>query len=126
MTDNITVEPTTETDFVYGLGILAVVAQLELSTGILVACLPTLAPFYSKCVASIVPKLRQQSRKHSSQKHLKKACHTIGSARRAGFRKRAFNRSDENTSLELEEGGVSGTSVALVSSSVGVNDNLDD
>lgn len=122
----ITVESTTQTDFVYGLGNIGVVTLFELWIGVLVACLPTLAPFYSKYLAPTVSKLREKSSKHTSQKQLKEARHTIGSAGGPGFKKKNFNRLDEDTLLELEEGRVSGTSAAIVSSSTRVGEGFED
>lgn len=113
----ITVESTTQTDFVYGLGNIGVVTLFELWIGILVACLPTLAPFYSKYLAPTVSKLREKSSRHISQRQLKEARHTIGSTGGPGLKKKNFKRLDEDTLLELEEGRVSGTSAAIVSSS---------
>lgn len=122
----ITVESTTKTDFVYGLGNIGIVTMFELWVGIIVACLPTLAPFYSKYLAPIMSTLYKKSQKHSSSRRLKEAQHTIGSADSPNFRKKNFNRLDDDTLLELEEGGIYGTTAAMVSSSATVKDDFED
>lgn len=122
----ITVESTTQTDFVYGLGNIGLVTHLEVWIGITVACLPTLAPFYAVYLAPMISKLSNTSAKHTSKRKLKEAQHTIGSSDSRGFMKRNFNRLDSETLLELEEGRVSGKNQAMVSSPATNKDNCED
>ncbi|MCJ1479458.1 hypothetical protein MMC13_008144 [Lambiella insularis] len=100
----ITVQAVTEIDFVYGLGNIALVAHLEVWLGIIVACLLTLPPLFSKYVTPLVSKFPGYSSKRTIGRQLKEAQHTIGSSETRGFCKKNFSRLDTTSLLELEEG----------------------
>lgn len=98
----VTVQSITQTDFVHGLGKIGLVTHLELWLGIIVACLPTLAPLYSRYLSPVMSRV---SHKRTETRKLKEAEHTIGSDGSRHFRKKNFNRLDQDASLlELEEG----------------------
>lgn len=103
----ITIDSTTRTDFVYGLGNIALVALLEVWCGIIVACMPTLAPFYSKHLAPLISNLLSFSAQHATGRHLKLAHHTIGSLRTHRVQKRNFDPLDSMILVELEDGQLS-------------------
>ena len=100
----ITVDTTTRIDFAYGFYNMALVALLEVWCGIIVACMPTLAPFYSKHLAPLISKLLTLSAKHTSKVQMEKAHRTIGSSGPPRFRKSSFDPLDSITLFELEEG----------------------
>lgn len=97
-----TAQSVTQTDLVHGLGNIDLVTLLEVWIGIIVACLPTLTPLYSRYLSSVVSRI---SRKRTKQRQLKEAQHTIGSNGSRIFNKKNFNRLNKEASLlELEEG----------------------
>ena len=67
-----------------------------------------------------VLKLREKSQRHSILRPIKKARHIFDIIDIPGPKKNSFNRLDEDTILELEEGGFSRTSATLVGSSARV------
>ena len=102
----ITVQATTEKDFVYGLGNIGLVTHLEVWLGIIVACLPTLTPLFSKYVGPMVSKISGgSSGKRSGQRQLREAQNTIGGGS-GGYSKKNYGRLDKDSLLdrELEEG----------------------
>jgi hypothetical protein len=109
----ITVQSITQTDFVYGLGNIGLVTHLEVWIGIIIACLPTLTPLFSKYIAPIASRISWLSGKSTGPRQLKEAKHTIGSARMRGFNKGDFKRLDKDSLLELEEGNNFTTAEAL-------------
>ncbi|KAL8906218.1 MAG: hypothetical protein Q9171_006361 [Xanthocarpia ochracea] len=114
----ITVHPTTKNDFVYGLGNIGLVTHLEVWIGISVACIPTLAPLYSKYLAPMVSRIRSGSPEHTSQREIKSPNDTVGSPKGRGFWTRNFSRLESDTALELEEGQVAGETEAVAYSPV--------
>ncbi|KAI9038717.1 glucose-methanol-choline (gmc) oxidoreductase [Aspergillus affinis] len=71
----ITLHPETRSDFIYGLGRIALTSFLELWIGIIVVSLPTLAPLFKRYITPII------SRRPPSPAHvrLREAQHTIWS-----------------------------------------------
>ncbi|KAL8956757.1 MAG: hypothetical protein Q9193_005804 [Seirophora villosa] len=117
---SITVDPETKNDFVYGLGNIGLVTHLEVWIGISVACMPTLAPLYSKYLAPMF------SRKtHTSQKGMKEAKSTVRRSKKRGFWTRNFSRLDDDTTLELEEGHLTGGTESVIYS-LGPTESADD
>lgn len=110
----ITVDSTTKTDFVYGLGNIGLVTHLEVWIGITVACMPTLVPFYSKYIVPLLSKLSKASTELPGRRQLKEAQHSIGSWRQGGLRKKNFKALDSIVLLELEDGRTSGKTETLV------------
>ena len=100
----ITVQSTTETDFVYGLGDIGLVTHLECWIGITAACLPTLTPLFAKYLGPVLSRGSGHQGKGSGGRQLKEAKHTIGSSEKRGFNKKNFNLLDKDSLLELEEG----------------------
>ena len=112
----VTVQSVTQTDFVHGLGKIGLVTHLEIWLGIIVACLPTLAPLYSRYLS---PVLSRASRKSSERRQLKEAKRTIGSEESKHFKRNTFNRLDQDGSLlELEEGKNFSSAKATVRSQI--------
>lgn len=109
----ITVQSTTETDFVYGLGDIGLVTHLECWIGIIAACLPTLTPLFSKYLGSVLSRGSGHQGKGPGQRQLKEAKHTIGSGEKRGFNKKNFNLLDKDSFLELEEGKNFSTAEAM-------------
>lgn len=72
-----------------------------------------------------VLKLREKSQRHSILRPIKKARHTIDTIGIPGPKKNSFNRLDEDTILELEEGRFSRTSATLVGSSARVKNGFE-
>ena len=110
---SITVHPITMNDFVYGLGNIGLVTHLEVWIGISVACIPTLAPVYSKYLAPMVLRFRSGSPEHTSQREIESPKDTVGSPKGRGFWTRNFSRLESDTALELEEGRVAGETEAV-------------
>lgn len=100
----ITVESMSKTDFVYGLGNIALVADLEVWLGITVACLPTLTPLFGKYIKPVMSKMAGISRKHTAQEPLKQALDSVGSSEARRPRNKQFSRLDTDSLLELGEG----------------------
>lgn len=118
----ITVQAVTQADFVYGLGNIGLVTHLEIWLGIIIACLPTLAPLFSKYLKPVVSKARG-SKKSAERRHLKEAQNTIGGGNSGAFNKRNFVRLDkEQALLEMEEGGNFTKAEATVRSTSSVDD----
>jgi hypothetical protein len=113
---NITVQSINQADFVYGLGNVGLAAFLEVWLGIIVACLPTLPPLFSKYLGPVWSRVTGGSAKPSRQWQPKEARRTIGGSEPRGFNRRSFNRLDKDYLLELEEGNGRGNSEAMVSS----------
>jgi len=97
------------------------------------------SPWFVKANAFVVPitklgptivfrsvlKLREKSQRHSILRPIKKSCHTIDTIGIPGPKKNSFNRLDEDTILELEEGRFSRTSATLVGSSARVKNGFE-
>lgn len=117
----ITMESITETGFMYGLGDIGGVTHLEVWIGvwigILFICMPTLAPFYPEYVSPIISKLLKSSAKHTGHKQLNESHHTTGSSESPEFKRKKFNRLDDEILLEVKEGQTGGRTEATVSSS---------
>lgn len=92
------------TDSVYGVGKISLVSLLELWLGIIVACLPTLAPLLGKYIKPILSKLTGSSDRPAHGR-LREAQNTIGGGTggvNSGFRKKS-RRSDRDSYIELGE-----------------------
>ncbi|KAL9120138.1 MAG: hypothetical protein Q9187_003308 [Circinaria calcarea] len=100
----ITVASLTKADFVYGLGNIGVASHLELWLGIIIACLPTLVPLFSKYLKPFASKIRGVPKKPTVRRQLKEARHTIGSSGSRPFKKKQFSALGTGSLLELEEG----------------------
>ena len=92
----------TQIDFVYGLGNIALVSFLELWVGIIIVCLPTLAPVFAKYVKPAMTKITGSS-KRSGPGQLKEAQNTIGGSSKRGYRKN-YGKLNKDSLVELEEG----------------------
>ena len=91
-----------QSDFVYGLGLIGLVSFLELWLGIIVVCLPTLAPLFAKYIKPVLSKITKPSRR-PGQRQLREAQNTIGGSTKRGLRKN-YGKLDKDSYLELEEG----------------------
>ena len=94
----------TQIDFVYGLGQLTFVFILEVWLGIVVACLPTLPPIFSKYIDPIVSRISGLPRKNNGQRQLKEAKNSIGGSGPRGFNKKSYSRLDSDSLIELDYG----------------------
>ena len=112
----ITVQSITETDFVYRLGNIALVTYLEVWIGLIVACLPTLTPLFSRYLGPVLSRVQGHSGKRTGARQLKEAQHTIGSGDTREFSKEDFKRLDKDSLLELEEGKNFSKAEAMVTS----------
>ena len=118
----ITVQAVTQADFVYGLGNIGLVTHLEIWLGIIIACLPTLAPLFSKYLAPVVSKARG-SKRSTARQQLKEAQNTIGGGSRGYSDKRNWQRLDkEQALLEMEDGGNFSKAEAMVRSTSSIED----
>lgn len=97
----VTVLAVTQTDFVYGLGNIGLVAHLEVWLGMIIACLPTLPPLYSKYLSPVLSRITGLSGKSTEPRQLKEAQRSIGSSEPRNFSKKHFNRLDNDSLLEL-------------------------
>jgi len=123
----ITNKSVTEADFVYGLALIALVSQLELWLGIIIACLPTMAPLFHKWIKPMFAFASSDKSKESGGRApLELASHTIGSGGKArAFRKKngALTLGTENdTYYELEEGVNFSNAEAITRSTSADND----
>ena len=102
-----TVSSTNQTDWVYGLGRIGLVADLEVWLGITIACLPTITPVLGKYSNWVTSKLKKLSTRDNSQGSSAEARQGIGSlhARTQG---KKFNRLNSESVIELGEGHVFG------------------
>lgn len=91
-----------QSDFVYGLGTISLVSFLELWLGIIIVCLPTLAPLFAKYVKPVVSKITGVTKK-PDRRQLREAQNTIGGSTKRGYRKN-FDNIRKDSYLELEEG----------------------
>lgn len=94
------------------------------STRIIIACLPTLAPLFSKYLKPVVSKARG-SKKSTGQRHPMEAQNTFGGGNdsRSFNAKRNWVRLDkEQALLELEEGGNFSKAEAMVRSTSSIED----
>ena len=97
----ITINANSQKDFVYGLGLIGLVSFLELWLGIIIVCLPTLAPLFAKYVRPVISKITGAS-KRSGPGRLREAQNTIGGG--SSNRKKIYGKLDKDSYLELEEG----------------------
>jgi hypothetical protein len=115
----ITVQSATQTDFVYGLANIGLAALLEVWLGIIVACVPVLAPLFKKYLKPMVTRLTKNTRGTAGSSMNKQSRggpqHTIGGS---GYsKKNPFKRLDRDSFMELEEGKNLNTVVAHRSTS---------
>lgn len=100
------VRPINKIDYTYAAGVIGLPTFLELWIGIIVACLPTLTPLFSKYIKPVVTSFRSSSYKSSgNSRKLKEAEHTIGGWGPRGMKKYNFDTLDDKSFLDLEEGG---------------------
>ena len=104
------VQPINKTDYVYAAGIIGLPNFLELWLGIIVACLPTLTPLYSRYLKPAYSTMRGNSyqtesdsggRGSGGRKDVKR---TFGSYVPRGHRKPKYDYWDEVSYLDMEEG----------------------
>ena len=104
----ITADPVTETDFVYGLGRICVITHMELWIGITVACVPTLPPLLTRYLGpSAWPsafRITGWTQKSRGKGPGQEGFNNSGSSGSRGFNKKSFNKLDQKSLLELEEG----------------------
>lgn len=91
-----------QSDFVYGLGSIGLVSFLELWLGIIIVCLPTLAPLFAKYIKPVMSKITGVTKK-AGHGQLREAQNTIGGSTKRGYRK-DYGKLGEDSYLELEEG----------------------
>lgn len=94
----------TEKDFVFGLGNKGLASLIELWLSIVVACLPTIVPLFSKYLKPFALKIRGVPEKPTMRRQLKEAQHTIGSSGSRPSKKKHFSVLGAGSLLELEEG----------------------
>jgi len=119
----ITVQAVTQADFVYGLGNIGLVTHLEIWLGIIIACLPTLAPLFSKYLKPVVSKARG-SKKGSAARQLKEAQNTIGGgdSRSYNSRRNWVRLDKEQGLLEMEDSGNFSKAEAIVRTTSSLED----
>ncbi len=82
----VTVQSVTQNDFVWGLGTIGLISHLELWLGLIVACVPTLAPLVNKYIRPTFTKWYSGS-KRSGPGQLREAQSTIGGTSKRGLRR---------------------------------------
>jgi len=96
----ITNQALTQTDFVFGLGNIALVSFLELWVGIIIVCVPTLAPLFAKYIKPAVSRVTGSSKRSRVQP--RDVENTIGGGR--SNKRKSYGKLGRDNSMELEEG----------------------
>ena len=107
----ITNNANSQKDFVYGLGLIGLVSFLELWLGIIIVCLPTLAPLFAKYIRPVVSKITGASKRSGGPGRLREAQNTIGGG--SSGRRKNYGKLDKDSYLELEEGRHFSTAKAM-------------
>ncbi|KAB8269089.1 hypothetical protein BDV30DRAFT_230090 [Aspergillus minisclerotigenes] len=106
----ITLDPSTNNDFVHGLYLVGLVSFLELWLSMIVVSLPTLTPIFRRYIEPFVSKVRGSSNGCSDgsapKRRLREAQHTIGSepVKKPRSREWPLTSTADDGYLELEEG----------------------
>ena len=97
-------DPVTDSDVSYGTGRIALLSNLEVWLGIIIACLPNFTPLFTKYGTVLSDKLGSTPRRGIEEATPKEASQTIGGGKTRAYGRKKFGRLDSDSLLELEEG----------------------
>ena len=112
-------------DYIFALGLVGLTSFLELWFGLIVACVPTLAPLAKHYVTPALSKLYRRSGSHSGGIQLREAQNTIGGGSNSKRARRQYGKIDEETARDLLDSKYMGNSRATAGQTTS-HDGLDE